>query len=94
MTLRTDMEAKITDLREELAKAEAKAEAFDTLTPAQILATELHNKLCHSNHTDGCTWYYSEQDWTEYSHKKYLTKAENVLVETDLYAALKFVEIL
>jgi hypothetical protein len=92
MTIRTDIDNKIAELNAELAKAQAKAEAFDILTPPQRLATELHNKLCHSNHTDGCTWFYREQDWTEFGHKKYLEKAENILEATDLPTALKIIE--
>lgn len=53
-------------------------------TEEEKLATLLHRKLCHSNHTDMCSWYYEEEnlapDWNAYSHRKYLMKARKLLV--------------
>ena len=48
----------------------------------------MHKKLCHSNHTDGCSFYYGinglEDDWNEYEHRKYLEKANKILeIEKD-----------
>lgn len=51
---KAEIERELKSLREQLAEAEK-------LTPKQEIAEELHDVLCHSNHTDGCAWYYD--DW-------------------------------
>lgn len=56
-----------------------------TETEAHEIARLLHKKLCHYNHTDQCGWYYSTvydglaDDWTSYSHKEYLEKANRLI---------------
>ena len=56
-----------------------------TETEAHDIARLLHKKLCHYNHTDQCGWYYSTlydglaDDWTSYSHKEYLEKANRLI---------------
>jgi hypothetical protein len=32
------------------------------------LATALHNVQCRWNHTDGCSWYYEEDEWKKPGH--------------------------
>lgn len=39
------------------------------------LATWMHEKGCHHNHTDGCSWEY-EADWTGHAHKHWLEEAK------------------
>lgn len=63
-------------------------EEYDSLLPEnQRMAILLHDKLCHSNHTDQCGWYYEidgiKHDWTGYAHKTYLEKA-NKLIESGM----------
>lgn len=43
------------------------------------LAEFLHRKLCTRNHLDGCGWYYSENDWSEFEHQRYLKMAFKML---------------
>lgn len=51
------------------------------------LAELMHDKLCHGNHIDGCSWYYEndksypvKDKWTEaYAHKEYLKRAEKTM---------------
>ena len=56
-----------------------------TETEAHEIARLLHKKLCHYSHTDQCSWYYSTvydglaDDWTSYSHKEYLEKANRLI---------------
>lgn len=56
-----------------------------TETEAHDIARLLHKKLCHYNHTDQCGWYYNTvydglaDDWTSYSHKEYLEKANRLI---------------
>ena len=52
-------------------------------TPAHLLAIELHERMCHVNHTDGCCWYYAvtngRHDWNNYSHRTWLAHAQRVI---------------
>lgn len=53
------------------------------LSESQELAILLHEKLCRSNHIDGCSWYYefngNEHKWEGYEHKRWLEKADELL---------------
>lgn len=64
-------------------------------TNEQILAEKLHFRLCKLNHADECDWYY-QLDWTKHnwSHKRYLKKAQNILAQVNFDDALKVVELL
>lgn len=59
------------------------------LTKAQKLAVVLHANLCHANHTDGCTWYYTndEKRWDNVDRfspeDTYLKWAEKILAAYD-----------
>lgn len=60
-------------------------EEYVALLPLnQRVAILLHSRLCRDNHTDGCGFFYGvkglKDDWSEYSHKEYLKKA-NKLIE-------------
>src|SRR6478609_3883476 len=70
------MQQELEDVREEAAKRAA-------LPEDKQLAIELHELLCHWNHTDGCGWYY-EKDWVGYAHERYLEKARGVLADTKM----------
>jgi len=89
----TETQTKILGLEEELAKAKAVQDKFEALTEAQKLATLLHEKFCNWNHTDGCGWFYSEK-WDEYSRKRYLEKADNILAVSTYENAVAIVECL
>lgn len=57
---------------------------YEELLPEnQRMAILLHKALCHSNHTDRCGWYYEingiEHDWTRWTHKEYLEKANKLI---------------
>lgn len=58
------------------------------------MAEKLHDKLCHSNHTDACGWYYGNWDKRTYEHRRYLEKAQKVLKITDKETIIKIVEAL
>lgn len=60
---------------------------------AIALAEVLHGKKCRWNHTDGCSWYYSNWDNPCSTRQKYLTDAYNMLAENDndiIKAILKY----
>ncbi len=48
------------------------------------LASFLHERLCTHNHTDGCGWHYDDGSWTEYSRKKYLTRARALIAKGEM----------
>jgi len=43
----------------------------DTDELIKELAARVHHFLCNQNHTEGCGWYYTPDNWTEHSHEKY-----------------------
>ena len=57
---------------------------YEALLPEnQRMAILLHDNLCHSNHMDQCGWCHEkngiEHDWTRWTHKKYLEKADRLI---------------
>lgn len=70
----------IQDKRDSLIKAMRK-----TYSEEENMAIYLHSVLCHFNHTDICSWYYEmkndglEDDFSKYTHEKYLEKARAVI---------------
>ena len=59
------------------------------IPPNIKMAEILHQKLCRHNHTDMCDWYYG--NWEEplnYSRKRYLEKADELLNE-DSFETIK-----
>jgi len=48
------------------------------------LAEILHGKQCHWNHTDGCSWHYSNWDNPCDTRKSYLEKAYKMLSKNDI----------
>lgn len=92
MTTQTTRQAapnKVAQLRAELEQEEAKVRELDALIPEQQLATEIHDLVCNSEHTETCGWFYEKWDqgphWTR---TRYLEKARNILNITDVTTAL------
>ena len=79
-------EKKLDDLREE-------RDHFNSLAPRYRIATFLHEALCQANHTDGCGWYYNE-NWNEWSRKKYLKMADGFLAIIGENEIKKIVQVL
>lgn len=56
------------------------------------LAEALHDRLCHSSHTDGCYWFYERSivtpDWNGNTHKNYLRRARLTLTYVTAAEAL------
>ncbi len=91
-TLKEKKAAEIADLTRKLADAKADLDELNQMPEIKEVATELHELLCHWNHTDGCGWFYDKGDWSEYSRKEYLEKAEAVLAITDTDTVLKVIK--
>lgn len=46
------------------------------MTFLERLATWMHEKNCHHNHIDGCSWEYEGNDWQANTHKHWLEHAK------------------
>lgn len=70
-------------MKNEKERKTIRDEYIKLLPKNKRLAIYLHDKLCHSNHTDMCSWYYEikglEDDWTSWTHDRYLSKANKAL---------------
>lgn len=75
---------------------EIEAAQREIVNPEYLVATDLHARLCHHNHTDGCDWHYdSWENLQNYSRKEYLAKARKLIaVEPDIEKLLKIISIL
>lgn len=63
-----------------------KAELLN-LSDDKRLAEHLHEKVCNTNHTDGCGWHYESWSNMGFSRNYYLEKAINILKVTDIKTA-------
>jgi hypothetical protein len=57
MSSPAEIESQIREKREELAQLEHALKVAQQEPPEHQLARELHDLLCHWNHTDGCGWH-------------------------------------
>lgn len=83
MRTEADIQKDLDRMQQELEDVRAAAAEKAALPEDKQLAIELHELLCHWNHTDGCGWFY-EKDWTGYAHERYLVKARAVLADTKM----------
>lgn len=88
---------KILEKQQEITKLMQELNDLKSLPDEKKLATAMHQKFCHSNHSDGCSWFYDENDWRkEDSHKIYLEKARKLLevLNYNIEIALEVVKVL
>ena len=71
--------ADIVKLKADIQKLEIEQALFDVKEPKYKLAEIIHDKMCRSNHTDGCGWDYESWETPSYSRIMYLEKAEHIL---------------
>lgn len=69
----TELRKKIEELEKELAKQEADMGACGVSEDEAKLAELMHQKMCHDNHADGCSWLY-EKSWADTMHNNYIMK--------------------
>lgn len=92
LTLKEDNMRTVEKIRADYEKAvdhnqreKLKEEYNSTLPVDKQLAILLHSKLCKSNHTDACGFYYEENgldaDWSRFTHNRYHMKAIGMLTE-------------
>lgn len=82
MRTEAQIQAEIDEKTEELEAVRAEAANRAALPEDKRLAIELHELLCRTDHTQGCEWFYNQNDWTGYAHVRYLEKAQDVLSGT------------
>ncbi len=81
------------EIQKEISKLEEKKKKLLTsATPEIEVAEFLHEKLCHANHTDQCSWCY-ETDWDDKKSLKYAYKAiaSKLLEEVRMYMSYGYV---
>jgi hypothetical protein len=83
--MKSEIDAKIERLQEQIKKLELEKQKLKELSPAMKLAEHLHSQHCHWNHTDGCDWDYGNpldpKAWTSNStRERYLKWADNILL--------------
>ena len=82
-----DYDKKIEELEKEIKELKKKKTEFELMNDNERLAEILHSKLCRSNHTDGCGWYYESWENVGYARKQYLDKANGILAKTNFKTA-------
>ena len=85
-------------IRQEIATlesrvAELKAQDAEFENDFVLVATELHEAICKSNHAEGCSWHY-EKSWREGVKGKYYEAAKQLLEHADLNTILSIIETL
>jgi len=87
-----DRKKEIADLKKKLAELELDEKAFNELGEDAKLAEILHEKLCHANHTDECSWYYDTLN--SHAFSEYSNKARELLKITDFDTIVKLIKVL
>lgn len=80
----------------ELERLEQELAARNALTPAQEIATQLHDSFCRGDHSyGGCSWS-QETNWVHhaYSHERWLEKATRIIELSDQDAASEIIKII
>lgn len=76
----SENEIKIAELQKQINALKLEDAALKAMMgPEHKIAVQLHDTLCHHNHSDGCGWFYEVSDgihnWYGSTHERYLTKA-------------------
>lgn len=82
-----ELDMEIESARERISELQREKERRSELPEDRKLAEHLHSKQCHSDHTEGCSWFYefsdSKPNWDEYTHARYLATAQKALESYD-----------
>lgn len=74
-----DINDEIEKLKNRIKELEKEKQKLEELPVDKQLALFLHKTLCTHNHTDGCGWYYENDNWDGEQHKRYLAKAKKMI---------------
>lgn len=75
----SSIDQKIADLQKDIDHLQSERQKLEGLSLIQRITEILHQHVCHSNHTDGCDWYYGSWEKPSYAHTKYTAKAIIIL---------------
>jgi len=85
--MKKTIDEEIQEAEKALALLKERKAQFDELPPEKRLAIHLHDNLCRTNHTDGCSWHYEIKGgihiWSGYAHHMYLSDATHLLKISD-----------
>ena len=88
-----EFDREISRLQEGREKAARDEAIFKALPLNQRVAIVLHTNLCHTDHTEGCGWYYEVKDGVHDfsgrgngSHQHWLSRADKTLKSLRLAA--------
>lgn len=93
-----EVDAAIREEESRIQKLKTQRERLLSLPEDKQLAEFLHQRKCHSDHTEVCGWFYEIQDkehnWKGYAHADYLKKARKILKVVDLKTAIELADIM
>ena len=82
------------ELAKEIKAREEEEKRLAALDPDIRVAERLHERLCHSNHTDACSWGYESWDKPGHARIRYLKKAKALLKVTNEKTLFEVIELL
>ena len=85
---------KIKKLEEEAEQSRERINKIKSMSIDVELAELLHEKLCRSDHTDHCGWYYDSWSGMGVERNNYLEKSRNILKIVDIGLAEKIINCL
>lgn len=100
MSINNDIYRKLYEAEKRPRELQEEKARRDSLPENKKLAEEIHEMNCLQNHADGCSWFYEKNnetdfvDWTDYSHEKWLKKANSLLEIADYETIVKIVKTL
>ena len=74
-----ELEQGVADARKALEVGKIREQSLKEMGPAIPMAEELHDWLCHSNHTDGCGWCYESWEKPGHARRGYVEMAQRVI---------------
>jgi len=95
-----DLDDAINEAQKTVENLKKRRKEITNMKEDQQLAVYIHDKQCKCNadHTEECSWYYGIvdeiHDWREYSHKTYLSKAQELLKISDFETIVSIIKAL
>jgi hypothetical protein len=78
MRTRAQLEEDRTKLKDQIAEIQSELNRRKSLPIEQQIAEELHDLMCHGNHTDDCPWGY--EDWNNLDTLRFSAKGHYLAI--------------
>lgn len=82
-----EVDNELDKLQKKIRELEIKKKNLLDMSEVERIAVTLHSRMCTSNHTDGCDWYYDvkngKHDWNGHAHQTYLKKAKKIVLKCE-----------